>query len=189
MTVAILAPVEIHLQGQQLPSNILGGIVTSIGNMSTMPSPVISDNKEIVLITGANVGLGLEIARKLLSDHGGRFYCLIGCRTPSKGQAAVEELHSQGLQGCDVIEIEVTDNDSIAKAAKKVEQEFGRLDVLHVNVSQASEIEIHSVPLFCADHVSGRHSPRQNNGAGRRTNLEDHHGSNEHERSRRCSDG
>lgn len=94
-----------------------------------------STQKEIVLITGGNVGLGLEIARKLLRDHGERFYCLIGCRTPSKGEAAVKELQSQGLTGCEVIEIEVTSDESIAKAAKTVEHKFGRLDVLHVNVS------------------------------------------------------
>lgn len=94
-----------------------------------------SDGKEVVLITGANVGLGLEVARKLLKDHGDRFYCLVGCRTPSKGEAAVAELHNQGLTGCEVIEIDVTNDESIAKAAKIVEQKFGRLDVLHVNVS------------------------------------------------------
>ena len=91
-------------------------------------------DKEIVLITGANVGLGLEIARQLLRDHGARFYCLIGCRTLSKGEAAVNELHNQGLTGCEVLEIQVTDDESIAQAAKMVEQKFGRLDVLHVNV-------------------------------------------------------
>lgn len=97
-----------------------------------------STQKEVVLITGANVGLGLEVARKILHDHGERFYCLVGCRTPSKGAAAVKELHSQGLTGCEVIEIEVTSDDSIARAVKTVEQKFGRLDVLHVNVSAIS---------------------------------------------------
>ena len=93
-----------------------------------------SSQKEVVLITGANVGLDLEIARKLLHDHSDRFYCLIGCRTPSKGEAAVKELHDQGLTGCEVIEIEVTSDDSIARAVKTVQDKFGRLDVLHVNV-------------------------------------------------------
>lgn len=94
-----------------------------------------STTKEIVLITGGNVGLGLEIARKLLIDHGDRFYCLIGCRTLSKGEAAVKELHNNGLTGCEVLEIEVTDDESISEAAETVKQRFGRLDVLHVNVS------------------------------------------------------
>ena len=96
-----------------------------------------SDKKEIVLITGANTGVGFEIAKKLLQDHGDRFYCLVGCRTLSKGEAAVKGLHHAGLTGCEVIQVEVTDNDSIAKAARTVEQKFGRLDVLHANVSSS----------------------------------------------------
>ena len=93
------------------------------------------ENKEVVLITGANVGLGLEIAKKLLMEHSDRFHVLIGCRTLSKGEAAVKELHDKGFPGCEVIQIEVTNDESIAKAAKTVEERFRRVDVLHVNVS------------------------------------------------------
>ena len=93
-------------------------------------------DKEIVLITGANVGLGLEIARKLLRDHEGRFYVLVGCRTLSKGEVAVKELHDQGLGDCEVLQIEVTNDVSIAEAAKTVQDKFGRLDVLHANASR-----------------------------------------------------
>ena len=99
-------------------------------------------DKEIVLISGANTGLGLEIARQLLRDHGDRFYCLIGCRTLSKGEAAVKELNDQGLTGCEVLKIQVTDDESIARAAKVVEEKFGKLDVLHVNVRNID-------PQFC----------------------------------------
>lgn len=91
-------------------------------------------DKEIVLITGGNAGLGFEIAKKLLKDHPDRFHILIGARTPSKGESAVKDLHSQGLRDCEPLEIDVTSNDSIAKAAKQVEQKFGRLDVLNANV-------------------------------------------------------
>lgn len=92
-------------------------------------------SKEIVLITGGNAGIGFELAKKLLQDYPNRFYILIGCRTVSKGEAAVAELHSEGLQDCEVLHIEVTSDESIAAAAKNVEEKFGRVDVLHVNVS------------------------------------------------------
>ena len=95
---------------------------------------MVTDNKESVLITGANVGVGLEIARLLLRKHGDRFYIFVGCRTKSKGEAAVKALHDEGLLGCEVIHIEVTSDDSIAKAAETVEEKFGKLDVLIVNV-------------------------------------------------------
>lgn len=90
--------------------------------------------KEIVLVTGGNAGLGFEIAKKLLKDHPDRFHILIGARTPSKGEDAVKDLHNQGLTDCEVLEIDVGSNESIAIAAKTVEQKFGRLDVLNANV-------------------------------------------------------
>ncbi|KAK3646455.1 hypothetical protein LTR56_008553 [Elasticomyces elasticus] len=97
-----------------------------------------SPTQEIVLITGGNTGLGFEIAKQLLRDHSNRFYVLIGCRTLSKGETAVQDLHSQGLTACEVLHIEVTDDESIAQAAKVVGEKFGRVDVLHVNAGIAS---------------------------------------------------
>ena len=117
-------------------------------------------DKEIVLITGANVGLGLEIANKLLRDHEDRFYILVGCRTLSKGEAAVKELHNQGLTECEVIQIEVTDDASIARAAETVENKFGRLDVLHANVSSDTSRARLSKGKRCSQ-PEGRHSARQ----------------------------
>ncbi|KAK4903102.1 hypothetical protein LTR27_000030 [Elasticomyces elasticus] len=99
-----------------------------------MASPI----QEIVLITGGNTGLGFELAKQLLRDHSNRFYVLIGCRTLSKGETAVQDLHSQGLTACEVLHIEVTDDESIAQAAKVVGEKFGRVDVLHVNAGIAS---------------------------------------------------
>lgn len=98
-----------------------------------------SNGMEIVLITGANTGLGFEIAKKFLKEHAERFYVLVGARNPSKGEAAVEDLHSQGLKRCEFLEIDVSKDDSIATAASTVEQKFGRLDVLHANAGIAPE--------------------------------------------------
>lgn len=94
-----------------------------------------SPSREIVLITGANTGLGFQIARVLLRDYGERFYIFLGCRDMTKGEAAVAELASQGLTSCEAVHLDVTDNDSIALAAETVRKKYGWLDVLHVNVS------------------------------------------------------
>ena len=93
-----------------------------------------AQDKEIVLITGANVGLGYEIAKKLLQDHSDRFYILLGSRNVEKGTAAMNELHNQGYTSCEVLNIENTNENLIKEAVEIVEQKFGRLDVLHVNV-------------------------------------------------------
>lgn len=95
--------------------------------------------KEITLITGGNAGLGFEIAKKLLHDHGDRFHIIIGSRTPSKGAQAVKDLQDQGLKSCETVEIDVTNNQSVNQAAKTIEQKYGRLDVLHVNAGIAPE--------------------------------------------------
>lgn len=44
-----------------------------------------------ILVTGANKGIGIEIVRKLLSDHGETFV-LLGSRDPARGNAALENL-------------------------------------------------------------------------------------------------
>jgi NAD(P)-dependent dehydrogenase (short-subunit alcohol dehydrogenase family) len=75
----------------------------------------------ITLITGANKGLGRETARRLI-EKGHTVY--IGARDTGRGRAAAEELHARSLQ------LDVTDEESVAAAAARLEAEHGRLDVL-----------------------------------------------------------
>jgi NAD(P)-dependent dehydrogenase (short-subunit alcohol dehydrogenase family) len=73
-----------------------------------------------ILITGANKGLGYETARQLLAA-GHTVY--IGARDAERGQAAAETL------GARFVQIDVTDDASVAAAAKAIEADGG-LDVL-----------------------------------------------------------
>jgi NAD(P)-dependent dehydrogenase (short-subunit alcohol dehydrogenase family) len=72
------------------------------------------------LITGANRGLGRETARRLLADGHDVW---IGARDAARGHAAADEL------GARFVELDVTDDASVASAAAHVERESG-LDVL-----------------------------------------------------------
>jgi NAD(P)-dependent dehydrogenase (short-subunit alcohol dehydrogenase family) len=72
------------------------------------------------LITGANKGLGREAARRLLADGHDVW---LAARDPAKGRAAAEEL------GTRFVELDVTDDASVAAAAERVAAEGG-LDVL-----------------------------------------------------------
>ncbi len=83
--------------------------------------------KKIALITGANKGIGLETARQLASQHG--VHVLIGARDIKKGESAAAKLTKEGLEA-EPIAIDVTDPQSIAAAAKRVGEKFGRLDIL-----------------------------------------------------------
>ncbi len=72
------------------------------------------------LITGANKGLGFEAARRLIAA-GHTVY--IGSRDAERGRRAADEL------GARLVLLDVTDDESVAAAAKTVEGQRG-LDVL-----------------------------------------------------------
>ena len=70
----------------------------------------------------------------------GPYHVLIGARSTDKGKAAVKELQSKGHKGtCELLQLDQTDDGSIAAAAKFVETTYGRLDVLINNAAVASE--------------------------------------------------
>lgn len=80
-------------------------------------------DKPVALITGANQGIGLQIARDL-SGHG--FIVLVGSRDLGNGQRAAQDIGPTAR----AIQLDVTDQGSVAAAAARIETDFGRLDVL-----------------------------------------------------------
>jgi NAD(P)-dependent dehydrogenase (short-subunit alcohol dehydrogenase family) len=90
-------------------------------------------DKKIALVTGANKGIGIEIARGL-----GRkgLTVLVGTRSRERGEAAAAALRDEGLDAR-FLHLDVTDPDSVAAAAKRVEADHGRLDVLVNNAGIA----------------------------------------------------
>jgi NAD(P)-dependent dehydrogenase (short-subunit alcohol dehydrogenase family) len=73
------------------------------------------------LITGANKSLGYETARQLVA-LGHTVY--VGARDPERGRKAADELGGRFVQ------LDVTDGESVQNAAKQIQAEVGRLDVL-----------------------------------------------------------
>jgi NAD(P)-dependent dehydrogenase (short-subunit alcohol dehydrogenase family) len=82
--------------------------------------------EKIALITGANKGIGFEIARQL-SEQGA--FVLIGARHGTRGKEAAAGLAARGLAVAPLA-IDVTDPASIAGAARDIEEQHGRLDIL-----------------------------------------------------------
>lgn len=80
-------------------------------------------DNSIALVTGANKGIGKEIARQL-ADRGLTVY--VGSRDPGRGKQAVEEIGGAARQ----LTLDVTDAVSIADAARQ-------LDTLDILVNNA----------------------------------------------------
>jgi NAD(P)-dependent dehydrogenase (short-subunit alcohol dehydrogenase family) len=89
--------------------------------------PAMQD-KPVALVTGANQGIGLQIAKDLAA-HG--FTVLVGARNFERGEAAAKEVGTDAH----ALQLDVTDQASIAAAAERVRKEFGRLDVLVQNAA------------------------------------------------------
>ena len=87
-------------------------------------------DKRVALVTGANKGIGLQIAKDLVG-HG--FTVLVGARKLALGEAAAESIGPDAH----AIQIDVTDQASITAAAERIRAEFGRLDVLINNAAIA----------------------------------------------------
>jgi NAD(P)-dependent dehydrogenase (short-subunit alcohol dehydrogenase family) len=80
----------------------------------------------IALVTGANKGIGLEIARQL-ADAG--VTVLIGARDAARGAAAVAALAAEG-HAATFVQLDVVDEASVAAAAATIADKYGRLDIL-----------------------------------------------------------
>jgi NAD(P)-dependent dehydrogenase (short-subunit alcohol dehydrogenase family) len=95
-------------------------------------------SQTIILITGANSGVGFAAA-KAIASASPDYHVLVGSRNPENGKKAVSELQAQAsIKGTlNDIQIDVNDQASIDAAAKIIEDKFGRLDVLINNAGIA----------------------------------------------------
>lgn len=87
----------------------------------------------VALVTGANRGLGLEIARQL-AERG--HHVVMGARTRDSGERAAQKLRDLGCSAA-AVELDVTDSRSINDAVSAAIQEHGSVDVLVNNAGIA----------------------------------------------------
>ena len=91
------------------------------------------NDRTTALVTGANKGIGRETARRL-ADLG--MTVLVGARDRARGESAVASLRASSRQ-VHLVELDVADDASVARAAADVTARFGRLDVLVNNAAIA----------------------------------------------------
>ena len=98
--------------------------------------------QRVALVSGANRGIGAEIARQLATDHG--FLVLAGARDPAKVAA---------IDGLVPLELDVSDQASVDAARERFEADPGRLDVL-VNNSGVGGSYTHGAADFDLDDAN-----------------------------------
>src|ERR1700684_3936054 len=91
------------------------------------------DNR-VALVTGANQGVGLQVARELVASV---YTVRVGSRNFERGEAAAKDIGP----GAVALQLDVTDGSSIAAAAERIRNEFGRLDLLvnNAGISKTTE--------------------------------------------------
>jgi NAD(P)-dependent dehydrogenase (short-subunit alcohol dehydrogenase family) len=90
-------------------------------------------NKKIALITGANRGIGFETARQLAQQG---FRVLLGARSVESGKEAESKLKNEGFDA-EFVLLDVDDKQTHESAAKLIDENYGKLDVLINNAAIA----------------------------------------------------
>ncbi|MBO9701400.1 MAG: SDR family oxidoreductase [Sporocytophaga sp.] len=79
------------------------------------------------LVTGANKSIGFEVARQLAQKG---VYVYLGSRNLENGMEAVNKLKSEGLSNVEVIQLDITDDESVKNARTEIGKKTKVLDIL-----------------------------------------------------------
>jgi NAD(P)-dependent dehydrogenase (short-subunit alcohol dehydrogenase family) len=88
-------------------------------------------NSKVALVTGANRGIGLEVARQLAQRD---MRVVLGARDLAKGEEAAQALAQKGVTVFPR-QLDVTDQQSIKRLIADITTEFGQLDILINNAA------------------------------------------------------
>ncbi|MDO3641390.1 SDR family NAD(P)-dependent oxidoreductase [Mucilaginibacter sp. L3T2-6] len=90
-----------------------------------------------VLITGANKGIGFEVAKQLAQNS---HFVYLGSRNEGAGLEAVKKLNSYGITNVETLVIDVADINSVRQARHHMEAKISALDILINNAGIAGDL-------------------------------------------------
>lgn len=135
-------------------------------------------NKAVV-VTGGNSGIGYALCKQLAAENGCRVF--MGSRSAERGEAAVKALElPPGCRGSvELLVVDVSDDASVAAAAKAVRQSLGEGGELYglVNnagiglAAQAPPEEVVNVNLYGVKRMCGAFLPLLSKTEGRIVNV------------------
>ena len=97
--------------------------------------------KKIVLVTGANKGIGFGIAKHLgLSG----WQVVIGARDEQRATKAIDELKAAGIEVLGWVNIELKDLDGIERAAEEINEKYPELTLLVNNAGIPGDMSVDS---------------------------------------------
>ena len=111
---------------------------------------------KIVLVTGGNGGIGYE-AVKALIESDKPYHILMGSRSLDKAKTAMEELRAECPEAkntVEVVQIDLTSDESIEKAFSQVQAAYGHIDTL-INNAGKHDTSVNSVAtqlMFIRSH-------------------------------------
>jgi len=102
-----------------------------------MLAPEPEPSQRVALVSGANRGLGFEVARQLAATG---VTVLLGARRPLAGEKAARQLRREG--GTVVaVPLDVTSPDSVRELVARIDGEYGRLDILVNNAGAYFDVD------------------------------------------------
>ncbi|KAF5549109.1 short chain dehydrogenase [Fusarium mexicanum] len=110
-----------------------------------------SSDKIVILVTGANSGIGYETVLELAKESA-RFHILLGARNIEKGEKALADIKTTAgdlaKASISVLSIEITDQASVDAAKDAIEDQYGKLDILINNAGIVVYQDVDRVMAF-----------------------------------------
>jgi NAD(P)-dependent dehydrogenase (short-subunit alcohol dehydrogenase family) len=97
------------------------------------------ESEGVALVTGANRGIGREVARQL-AQRG--YDVIVGARDAEKARVTALELAGETRADVTAVQLDVADPASIARATERLRSDPGRLDVLVNNAGIGSDFGV-----------------------------------------------
>lgn len=101
-----------------------------------------------VLVTGANKGIGFEIARHLGKSG---WQVIMGARSQERAEAAIRQLKAEGIETAGWQHVDLSDNESLEVSAAEIGRKHPDLSLLINNAGIPGDMEVMSYEASLAD--------------------------------------